>query len=89
MIKDFDYRHNLNKNLDNKKLVCMVQHTVKTDSGEYLCCIVKEGEKGYFKTDWAWGNNFELAQHITDERNQKMGYTEEEVQTIILQSMKK
>lgn len=29
--------------------------TVKTAKGEYIPCIVEEGSKGYWKTDWAWG----------------------------------
>ena len=70
-----------------QKMVFTVLQTVTSDKGEFIPCIVKEGEKGYYKTDWEWGTDFEIATQIANERNESMGYTPEEVNKIILRSM--
>jgi len=70
-----------------QKRVYMILQTVKNKNGEYIPCIAVENEKGYNLTDWAWGKDFQIAENIASEKNQKMGYTEKEVFQVILSTM--
>ena len=54
---------------------------------EYVPCVVIEGESGYHTTDWYWGDNFETAQKLADEYNDKLGITHEEVEDLKFHSM--
>lgn len=55
--------------------VYFVQRTVLED-GQYVVCIAEEGTKGYVKTDWLWGSDFEEASRLCTEKNQEMGISE-------------
>lgn len=56
--------------------------------GNYIPCIVKEGETGYYPTDWKWGTNLKDAKTLADNYNEKLGLTKEESYSLVLQSMK-
>jgi hypothetical protein len=64
-----------------------IQHTVKDSEGNFIPCIAIEGEKGFYKTDWEWGNDYQLAQDIADEMNEKMGINKHDSSLIVLSSM--
>jgi len=49
--------------------------------------IVKEGVKGYFKTDWQWGKDLEIAEKCAKDKNEMLGLTQQEVDELIIQSM--
>ena len=72
-----------------KKMVYTILETQTTSEGEYIPCIVKEGESGYYLTDWAWGTDIEVARELADKRNETMGIDKKEANKIILQSMSK
>ena len=50
--------------------------------------IVKEGHKGYNKTDWNWANvTYDEACKLADEKNAAMGISPETVEAIVIFSM--
>lgn len=70
------------------KKICVVILEVKDKRGNYVPCIVKENETGYFLTDWQWGKDKELAQKLADEYNEKLGVSKKEVIELTLKSMR-
>lgn len=68
--------------------VYFVMQTVTDDNGNYIACIAVEGEKGYYKTDWEWGNDWEIANQIADDRNANLGYTKKDAMLIQLSTMR-
>lgn len=58
----------------NRK-VYFVQRTVM-QNGQYVVCIAEEGTKGYSKTDWLFGSNFNEASKLCNEKNEQMGISE-------------
>ncbi len=54
----------------------------------YQVGIVKEGEAGYYLTDWFWGKDIKKAQKIANARNYRAGISEEEALGIICESMR-
>lgn len=50
--------------------------------------IVKEGHKGYNKTDWNWGNvPYNEACKLAEEKNTAMGISPETAEAIVIFSM--
>jgi hypothetical protein len=55
--------------------------------GNYIPCIAKEGERGYYLTDWNYGNSFDRAVTDIDKLNKRLGLLQEDVDTIIASTM--
>jgi len=70
-----------------KKRCYFILQTQITDSGEYIPCIAEEGTQGYFKTDWSWGSDIDIAESIADEKNDRMGISKKEALKIVAKSM--
>jgi hypothetical protein len=47
--------------------------------------IIKEGESGYYPTDWKWKKEF--AEQARDEKNAKLGLTPLEADQMLIASM--
>jgi len=62
--------------------------TLKADNGEYIPIIVKEGETGYYPTDWTWGKDLKEAEKLARAKNRAMGVSDADAQRLILQSWK-
>lgn len=77
----------MNDNEQNR-LVYVILETVrdKIDRG-YIPCIVEEGTTGFSRTDWNWGSDITIAKECVMDMNKEMGYTAEEVERIVLDSM--
>lgn len=73
--------------MSEQKVVYFIMETERTGDGQYIPCIAVEGEKGYHRTDWAWGTDKGEAQRLADERNQKMGIDRREAARIQLGTM--
>ncbi len=73
----------------DQRICYAIPETVINEKGEYIPCIVKEGESGYFKTDWSWGKDLKLAQQCADEKNKALEHTPEDVAIIIASSFPK
>lgn len=71
----------------SERLVYFIMETEITADGQFIPCIAREGTKGFYRTDWAWGKNKEQAQKWCDERNQVMGINRLEAAKIQLQTM--
>lgn len=75
---------------NKNRVVYFMQRTV-TDkrTGQYVPCIAVEGERGYHRTDWQWGHDYEQAEKWCEERNMHMGITPQEALDIVLGTMRK
>jgi len=69
--------------------ICItILETEMAENGEYIPCIVKKGEGGYWKTNWSWGTDLELARKCAKKYNTKLGITEEQEFEMVLESMR-
>jgi hypothetical protein len=68
--------------------VYFINETERAEDGGYIPCIAVEGERGYYKTDWNWSSNLELANQIAAEKNAALGFTPKEALLIVLGTMK-
>jgi len=75
--------------MSDQKIAYVIIDTERTEDGQYIPCIVKEGETGYWKTDWAWGRDKAQAEEIAKQQNAKMGISNEEAMRLVLQSFPK
>jgi hypothetical protein len=66
----------------------MVYFINETDLPPFFPCIAVENESGYYRTDWNWGNDGSLARKLCKERNEKMGYSEKDVDAIIVSTIR-
>jgi len=74
--------------MEEPRLVFFIMETETTDDGQYIPCIATEGEKGYARTNWAWGTDKEQAQELCDERNMETyGLTPQDAVRIQLATM--
>lgn len=69
------------------EVIYYVSESITNENGEIIPVIIKEGEKGYYKTDWLWGKDIKIAEECAREKNEKLGLSSKEVDRIILQSM--
>ena len=70
------------------RMVTFVNQAITTDDGEFIACLAKEGETGYYKTDWIWGKDFAIAQEAADKRNEVIGISKREAAKIVLSTMR-
>jgi len=70
-----------------ERMVYIILETQRTPQGGYIPCIVKEGEKGYYKTDWDWGDNKIIAEELAEKRNEAMGLHKYEAHKLVCRSM--
>ena len=74
--------------MTEKKHAIVILETVQDNDGNYIPCIVKEDETGYYTTDWEWGTDLKEANELAKEYNAKLGLTQEEACNLVLQSMR-
>lgn len=70
-----------------ERSVYFMQQTVKDNYGNFVPCIAVEGEKGYHRTDWHWGDDWDFANEVCDKKNLEAGYTPKEAMVIQLGTM--
>lgn len=63
----------------NKRICFTVLETERAEDGGYIACILTEDEAGYHRTDWNWGNDLDIAKMVTEDKNNKLGLTREDV----------
>jgi hypothetical protein len=73
----------------SKKITVIIVETEKDTHGEYIPCVVKEGESGYYITTWKWGTDKKLAEKLADDYNKRLGLSKEEVMQLTLESMRR
>ena len=69
------------------KMAYFIQDTVKTDDDKFIVCIVKEGESGFYKLDYDWGKDKDVAQELCDEVHGKLGISPKEACWMVIRSM--
>ena len=71
-----------------RKMVYFINELERAEDWRYIPCIAVEGEKGYYRTDWNWGTDIELANRIADEKNEALGFTPKEALLIVFGTMR-
>ncbi|GAG47630.1 unnamed protein product [marine sediment metagenome] len=74
---------------DKRKAYFVMESQRDLNNNELIVCIAVEGETGYYKTDWRWGENIDEAEAIARGKNELMGISSEESCKIVLSSMRK
>lgn len=69
--------------------VYFINQLERAEDGGYIPCIAVEGESGYYKTDWNWGSDLELAESFCDERNEVLGINRKDAWAIVLGTMRR
>lgn len=77
-------------NLLNHKLIAaneprvayFLLDTEKDDQG-FIPLIAKEGEKGYYRTDWHWGFDRKIADKAAEQKNESLGLSKSEAAYIV------
>lgn len=72
----------------DKRKCYFVMQTVTDKDGNFIPCIAVEGERGYYKTDWTWGKDLDLAQECAREKNEALGISERDAMLIVFSSMR-
>ncbi len=75
--------------MSTARIAFFVLQTEKAANGEYIPCIAKEGEQGYYRTNWTWGRDFEYAEILAKDKNKFLGLSEKDALLIILSTMSK
>lgn len=88
MLRDIVCTQNCTSRIDNRRAVYFINELRKTERG-YQVCIAKEGESGYYLTDWFWNCSKKEADLLCAEKNNRMGISEKEAIKIIFSSMRK
>ena len=70
------------------KTCYFIMETERDEQGNFIPCIAKEGESGFWRTDWQWGKDKALAQECADDMNEKLGLTKTQAMIIQLRSMR-
>ncbi|MHC4616439.1 MAG: hypothetical protein ACYTEQ_01665 [Planctomycetota bacterium] len=71
---------------EENRCAYFVLETQKQD-GEYMALIAKENRKGFYKTDWLWGADMDVAEQCAADKNKAMGLTEAEAARIVCSTM--
>ena len=72
-----------------KRKAYFIIESQQNDKGEFNALIAVEGELGYYKTDWFWGDDLDQAEEIARSKNEAMGISREEACKIVLSTMRK
>ncbi len=72
----------------SEKMAVIIVDSEKDRHDEYIPCIVKDGEQGYFLTNWRWGKDKDVAQKLADNYNARLGLSKEEVMQLTFESMR-
>jgi len=88
MQPDIICTQNCGSRIDNRKSVYFISELRKTGRG-YQVCIAKEGELGFYLTDWYWNCSRADAEILCEEKNKALGINKKEAMKIILMSMRK
>jgi hypothetical protein len=76
----------INKAIRVRRIAFIILPNIKKN-GEFIPCMVREGESGYYKTDWTWGKDLALAERLARERNERAGLTQIDVDEVVLSSL--
>jgi|SRR5579859_31652 len=68
-------------------LAIFVMQTERADDGQYIACIARRDEPGFYRTDWRFGTDWDIAREIAREKNARMGLNEREAEVIQLSTM--
>lgn len=75
--------------MTEKRVAYFILESQTNDKGEFRALVAKENESGYYKTDWFWGDDLEVAEKIARERNEKMGISADDAFKIVASTMRK
>ena len=68
------------------RMAYFINELQKNEKG-YIPCIAKEGEKGFYLTDYNWGPDLAKAEKHAQDMNERMGVSKEEAFKIVVSTM--
>jgi hypothetical protein len=71
-----------------QRLAYFINESIRDENGELIVCIAKEGERGYYRTDWYYGKDIERAQPLVDDLNRRLGLSADDVIQIQASTMR-
>jgi len=80
-----NYAEAFSESGDGRMAVVILEGERRFD--QYVPCIAKEGIKGYYRTDWLWGEDKAHAEATAKEYNRRLGLTEKDAIAIVLSTM--
>jgi len=80
---------NVNPFTTDKKFCYFIDQSMRDDNGNYTPVIVIEEEQGYYQTDWNLGSDYTCVQDFVNIRNTRLGLSQDEVDAIVINSMRK
>lgn len=75
--------------MTERRICYFVMESQQNEKGELRALIAVEGERGYYKTDWFWGDDVDVAEEIARKKNEAMGISKDEAIKIVLSTMRK
>ena len=67
--------------LATARLVYFISQLERDELG-WIPCIAREGEQGYYRTNWRWKCDLETARNLAAEKNAALGIDEKEAARI-------
>jgi hypothetical protein len=62
--------------------------SIRNQHGHFVPCIAKLGERGYFPTNYDYGDDLEIARQAVNEINADLGLTPKDAAYIVASSMR-
>ncbi|MDH5179517.1 MAG: hypothetical protein OEZ39_05280 [Gammaproteobacteria bacterium] len=79
---------NINPLTSDKNFCYFIDKSMKDDNGDYHPVIVIEDDACYYETDWNLGRDYTCARDFVDIRNTRLGLSQNEVDTIVISSIR-
>jgi len=71
------------------RMAYFLLETERDKNGNFIPCIAKEYERGYYRTSWTYGKDRDLAEATIQTLNMRMGISEQEAARIVASTMGK
>ena len=73
--------------IQDRPFAYFIQPTIIDKNGEYIVCVAVECVKGFWKTDWHWGTDLDLAEKCATDKNGRLDLTEKDAARIVCSTM--
>lgn len=75
------------QDIQDKPFAYFVMPTIVDENGEFIVCVAVQGIKGYWRTDWHWGTDLNIAEKCAEDKNTRLELTEKDAAQIVCSSM--
>lgn len=70
------------------RMAVFVLPAIRAEDGQFIPCIAKEGEPGYYPTKWRWGRDEVVAMRAADNLNMELGLSPREAIEIVASTLR-